>query len=112
MKLLLDANLSWRLISKLMNHFVEVVHADKIPSLKFPAKDMEIWQYAQKNGLTIVTNDEDFLNLLLSKGFPPKIILLRVGNQSTGAIADLLMDRKQEIENLLKSENIGVLQIY
>ena len=39
MKLLLDANVSWRLISILKEHFGECVHVDDIPELEFPAKD-------------------------------------------------------------------------
>lgn len=112
MKLLLDANLSWRLIKKLEEYFEQVLHVDKIDGLAFPAKDTEIWNFARANEFIIVTNDEDFLNLLISKGFPPKVILLRVGNQSTQFIGDLLVKKQSEIKDLEKNENIGVLQIY
>jgi len=79
MKLLLDANLSWRLIPALSTHFDECVHVNKI-DLPKPAKDIEIWNYAATNNYIIVTQDSDFLNLLETRGFPPKIILIRVGN--------------------------------
>jgi len=41
MKLLLDANLSWRLCSELSQYFDEVKHVDNI-DLNVPAKDHEI----------------------------------------------------------------------
>ena len=49
MKLLLDANISWRLGSILKEHYDECVHVDNIQELVFPAKDAEIWQYAKNN---------------------------------------------------------------
>ena len=41
MKLLLDANLSWRMIVNLKQHFEDCFHVDKI-GLNIPAKDIEI----------------------------------------------------------------------
>ena len=41
MKLLLDANLSWRLSKLLSEFFEEVIHVDST-SLPAPAKDIEI----------------------------------------------------------------------
>jgi len=52
MKLLLDANLSWRLTTVLSEHFSECVHVNKT-ELPKPAKDTEIWNYAAANGYTI-----------------------------------------------------------
>lgn len=81
MKLLLDANISWRLASKLKPHFGDCFHVDEV-GLQNPARDIEIWNFAKENKLTIVTNDDDFLNLVNVKGFPPKVILLKTGNRS------------------------------
>jgi predicted nuclease of predicted toxin-antitoxin system len=58
-KLLLDANISWKLCSRLSGIFGECYHVDFI-ELTVPARDIEIWQYALENELNIVTNDEDF----------------------------------------------------
>ena len=38
MKLLLDANVSWRLASILKEEFGDCIHADAIPELEIPAK--------------------------------------------------------------------------
>ena len=85
MKLLLDANISWRLAGKLQTHFNDCFHVDHL-GLVVPAKDAEIWNHALLNNLIIVTNDEDFLNLANVNGFPPKVVLLRTGNQSNSYI--------------------------
>jgi len=112
MKLLLDANVSWRLIPMLKNHFEECTHVDYIPELDFPAKDTKIWQYARDNGYTIVTHDNDFNNLIAAKGFPPKIVWLRRGGCKRKITADLLIGAKEEIEKLLNSEDCGLLEIF
>ncbi|MGK7392431.1 MAG: DUF5615 family PIN-like protein [Candidatus Cyclobacteriaceae bacterium M2_1C_046] len=48
MKLLLDANLSWRLCAKLKSQFSDIKHVDHI-GLPVPPKDIEIWNYAKEN---------------------------------------------------------------
>jgi predicted nuclease of predicted toxin-antitoxin system len=111
MKLLIDANISWRIIKKIVHFFPESTHVDKA-GLSFPAKDIEIWNMALATQYIIVTNDEDFLNLSLSLGFPPKIILLRMGNQSTLAIAEAIIKHKNAIENFHNSNEHGVLELY
>ena len=110
MKLLLDANLSFRLASKLLSHFEECFHVDYI-GLDLPAKDIEIWNYAQNYNLIIVTNDSDFYYLLNQKGFPPKIILLKTGNQSNNLIYSILVKHSLEILELSNSQEYGFLEI-
>lgn len=111
MKLLLDANISWRLTALLKNHFEDCIHIDH-SSLATPASDNEIWNFASVNGLIIVTNDEDFLNLVNIKGFPPKVILLRTGNQTNSYLSDILIRHKEDIHQLCLSPEIGLLEIY
>jgi predicted nuclease of predicted toxin-antitoxin system len=60
----------------------------------------------------IVTNDEDFLNLLLKVGFPPKVVLQRMGNQSMDFVRDTLLRHTADIDYLEKSEDYGLLEIY
>jgi len=112
MKLLLDANVSCRLVSILKYHFGECIHVDDIPELEFPAKDTKIWQYARDNGYIVVTHDNDFNDLISVRGFPPKIIWLRTGNCPRKITADLLIRSKQAIEELLESAECGLLEIF
>lgn len=111
MKLLLDANISWRLTANLKPYFTDCFHVDYI-GLTIPSKDTEIWNYALVNDLIIVTNDEDFLNLASGKGFPPKVVLLRTGNQSNHFIGELLIRHRQDIESLFQSIEYGCLEIF
>lgn len=111
MNLLLDANLSWRLLKPLSKHFQDIRHVDNI-GLATPPKDFEIWKWAKYNNFIIITNDEDFIPLTLTKGFPPKIIILKIGNQSNNHILELLISRKNEIIQFEQSTNTGLLEIY
>ena len=109
MKLLLDANISWKLVNILKPIFGECAHVDLI-GLNIPADDISIWNYALSNGYIIITKDNDFLNLLELKGFPPKIVLLRTGNNSSYELFELLKNNKPMIEDL-ENNNYGLLEI-
>ena len=109
-RLLLDANLSWRSITKLKIHFDDCFHVDDI-GLPIPAKDTEIWNYAQKHGMLIVSNDEDFLHLSMFKGFPPKVLLLRTGNQSRKIVEQILINTKEQIKTFIESSEYGILEL-
>ncbi len=111
MQLLLDANVSRRLITKLQFHFDNCFHVDHV-GLNVPAKDVEIWNYALANDLIIITNDDDFLNLANHKGFPPKVVLLRTGNQSSNYLTTLLINHVNDISDLYNSLEYGFLEIY
>lgn len=111
MDLLLDANISWRLVAELNKHFVSCYHVNHI-GLTVPAKDSLIWKYAGERNFIIVTNDEDFLHFINVKGFPPKVVLLRTGNQSNDYIADLLIRHKADIQALSNTSDYGLLEIY
>ena len=108
-KILLDANISWKLVNKLTPIFDECVHVDYI-GLNIPAEDMDIWNYALDNEFIIITKDNDFLDLLDIYGFPPKVVLIRTGNNSSQALLELLINAKEKIEDL-KNNDIGLLEI-
>jgi len=71
---------------------------------------IDIWNYALDNGYIIITKDKDFVDLLELNGFPPKIVLLKTGNNSSQALKELLENVKPMIENLEK-DDCGLLEI-
>lgn len=73
------------------------------------ADDPDIWQYAKDHDLTVVTNDEDFRNLYFTKGFPPKIILIKRGNCSTNTIESIIRSNLEIIQQLLTNSELGLL---
>jgi predicted nuclease of predicted toxin-antitoxin system len=100
MKILLDANISWKLVNSLKPIFGDCAHVDFI-GLNVPVEDINIWNYAQ---------DNDFVDLLELNGYPPKIVLLKTGNNSSQAIIELRINVKPMIEDL-EINNYGLLEI-
>jgi predicted nuclease of predicted toxin-antitoxin system len=109
MKLLLDENVSFRILNSLLSIFPESTHVSKDGLIK---SDGEIFQYAKRNDFTILTFDEDFYDLQLIKGFPPKIIWLRVGNMSNLNLLNKIISKKSEIEAFEINSEVGILEIY
>ncbi len=99
MKLLLDQNLSFRLVKKLNDVFPQTQQVQLL-SLE-NASDRQIWDFARAEGYTIVTFDADFNDLATLYGHPPKIIWLRFGNTSTDNIMRIFMEKKQTITEFL-----------
>lgn len=110
MKLLLDANVSFRIGRIIEPHFTKVEHVENV--FNDVVTDFEIWEYALNNNFIIVTNDEDFLNIMNVKGFPPKVVLLRTGNQSNKYIQNLLVTKISDLEDLNQTSLYGLLELY
>jgi predicted nuclease of predicted toxin-antitoxin system len=82
LKLLFDANLSPKLVSRLAGLFPDSVHVFDTGLAHFTSDDA-IWEYARSNGFVIVTADSDFLDLVELRGTPPKIVRLENCNYRT-----------------------------
>jgi predicted nuclease of predicted toxin-antitoxin system len=71
-KLLLDFNLSPKLLQLLSGLFPGTTHA-QMTELPPEAEDIAIWDYAKRENFTILTADRDFLQLAERLGQPPKL---------------------------------------
>jgi predicted nuclease of predicted toxin-antitoxin system len=96
MKLLVDENLSPKLVAQLADIFPESVHVRDIGLAR--ASDPSVWQYALQGGLMIVSKDEDFHHISFLRGSPPKVIGINTGNCSTKLVSQLLRNRLKQIE--------------
>jgi predicted nuclease of predicted toxin-antitoxin system len=110
MKLLFDHNLSPRLVNQLADLFPESTHLYTLGMDQ--ADDREVWNYAQTNGFTIITRDSDYNELLVLRGFPPKVIWIRRGNCSTNEIAAILRSHLADIQTLASDSTLGILTLY
>ena len=81
MKLLLDENISLKLVKFLLHDFPESSHIDYLQMQG--ATDTDIWEYAKKEEYIIVSKDNDFRQRIFLFGSPPKVIWLSVGNGGT-----------------------------
>ena len=58
MKLLIDQNISYRILKQIEFDFPESKHVSQLGL--YNATDIEIWQFAKSNSFHIVTFDSDF----------------------------------------------------
>ena len=109
MKLLFDQNISFRLVKQIKDLYP---NAKQVRELGLEnATDTAIFNYAKLNGYAIVTFDADFCDLNTFRGFPPKIIWLRVGNTTTKNLKTLLINNFKIIEEFLIDDEYGYIEI-
>ena len=95
MKLLLDQNLSRKipsLLQELVPRSEHVAHCGLDRS-----SDEEVWHYARESGYVILSKDSDFHQMSLLRGFPPKVIFLKIGNCATQTIVSMLLGHAQDL---------------
>ena len=68
--------------------------------------------YARQHDWVIVTRDSDFIDLSTLYGQPPKVILLKTGNQSWQAAAQTLIDYQELLESVLITANAACVELY
>lgn len=110
MKLLFDQNLSPRLVKLLSDLYPDSNHVYPLGIDRVP--DKEVWEYARREGFTVVTKDADFSDLCMLSGFPPKVIWIRRGNCKTSDIEALLRHHHPDVEALDKDTIMGVLTLF
>jgi predicted nuclease of predicted toxin-antitoxin system len=109
MKLLLDENLSRRIVPFLQQNYPD---SSQVVLLGLQAAtDAEIWEFAKVQGYVIVSRDADFLDLSLLKGAPPKLIRLRTPNLSRAATLNMLLSNQQLVEQVLIDEGNDFVEI-
>jgi predicted nuclease of predicted toxin-antitoxin system len=99
MKLLLDENLSKRLVPFLQHDFPGSTQVVLLGMQS--ASDKDVWQKAKDDAYVVVTRDADFQELSLVWGSPPQVIRLRTPNQTRAAVLKLLLDNKEFIFSAL-----------
>ncbi|MEE8056989.1 MAG: DUF5615 family PIN-like protein, partial [Pseudomonadales bacterium] len=103
-----DNNLSHRLASKFSKLVEECQHVRNVGLES--SEDMKVWQFAKDNGYVIVTKDEDFSFISHVRGYPPKVVWLKVGNCSTTEIEKIIGNNINEISVALDSD-VGIIEI-
>ncbi|MEB0138419.1 MULTISPECIES: DUF5615 family PIN-like protein [unclassified Undibacterium] len=109
MKLLLDENLSYRIVASLQGSYPGTTHV-RLTGLE-RADDKAIWQFAKENDYVIVTKDEDFHGLSGLIGHPPRVVSLCLGNSSNQAVVNTLLNNADTIIAAFLDLDIGFLEI-
>ena len=110
MRLLLDHNLPPRLVRDLADLFPNMQHVRALGLSEAP--DLDVWDRARREGFVFVTKDEDFVELVLLLGVPPKIVWIRRGNCTTRDIEAILRENRDAIRSLAADRATAVLQLF
>jgi predicted nuclease of predicted toxin-antitoxin system len=107
MKLLLDENLSDRIVYRIIDLYPDSEHVKTLALTN--TDDGIIWEYAKANDFVIVSKDSDFHQRSLLYGHPPKFIYLRIGNSPTSKIVRILRDNFDMITQFSDRESESIL---
>ena len=110
MKLLLDQNLSRKLLAQLSTRYPDSNHVLLLGMQK--ADDSDIWYYAQYHGYTLVTKNTDMVDLCVLRGAPPKVLWLRLGNCATTVVREVLERNDDRIRRFGVDDTQVVLSLF
>jgi predicted nuclease of predicted toxin-antitoxin system len=103
MKLLVDNNLSFKLVQPLLEIFPGTLHIRNV--LSITTDDLTIWEFAKAEDFIILTKDNDFDERSQLEGCPPKIIHLICGNKTTLHILNLILWHKDEVIRFCETDS-------
>jgi predicted nuclease of predicted toxin-antitoxin system len=107
MKLLLDENLSDRIVGKIIDLYPDSQHVKTLGLLN--TDDFLIWEFAKFNDFVVVSKDSDFHQRSLLYGHPPKFIYLRIDNSPTSKIVEIVRNNYPVIVEFFNSETESIL---
>lgn len=103
MKLLLDENLSPRLVDAIADLYPGSIHVDTVGL--GATDDNAVWHYAKAKKYVIVSKDSDFAERSVLDPHTPKIIWVRLGNCSTREIEILLRSSHAVIRKFVEEDS-------
>jgi len=109
MKLLFDENISFKLCKRLEDIYPNSTHV-RFVNLE-NKDDSEIWQFAKKENYIIVTQDSDYNDMSILKGFPPYVVWIKTGNSLVSEIENTLRTHSITIRAFFDNQSIGLIEI-
>ena len=106
---LFDENLSASLPRLLEDIFPGSAHLRDV-ALK-GGDDREIWTYAATHGFAIATKDDDFRELSVLHGTPPKVVMIGHGNCATSEVEALLRHYRLELEKFGRDPVVSMIAL-
>lgn len=106
MKLLLDENLSRRLVPALQARFPG---SSQVALLGLQsASDTLLCEFAAEHGYVLCSKDDDFHRLVAARGYRPRLVHVAVGNESNEHILGALLAAAGAIESAFADARVGV----
>ncbi len=99
-KYLVDANLPSKIKPWQSDEFEFVISIDDSWT------DGQIWDYAKKNDLTIISKDADFSHRIIVSNPPPRIIHIKLGNMKLRTLDLEIQERWTTIKRMSKTRKL------
>ena len=107
MKLLLDENLSRRLMPALQNRFPG---SSQVALLGLErASDADLCVYAARHDFVLCTKDDDFHRLVAARGWRPRLVHLALGNAGNDAVLAVLLGAADRLAQAFADPATGVV---
>jgi predicted nuclease of predicted toxin-antitoxin system len=110
MKFLFDQHLSRWLVDRLADAYPLSSHVTFVGIDRDP--DEVVWNFARIQDYVVVTKDSDLTDLAFSRGFPPKVIWLRLGNGTTEEVENAIRESRDAIGAFAQDPEASVLEIH
>lgn len=109
MKLLLDENLSRRLVPALQARFPGSTQVALLGLER--ATDAQLCEHAAQHGFVICSKDDDFQRLVTARGYRPRLIHLALGNVDNDAVLVTLLRAADRLHQVFDDPATGVVVI-
>ena len=104
MKFLCDVHISIKLVKFLISKNHDCIHVNTILE-KWCTKDSAIANYADQNGLILITKDGDFRDSHYLKNTPNKLVKINLGNISNADLLIIIENNLSKIEKLNSNDS-------
>ena len=109
MKLLLDENLSRRLVPALQ---ARLPGSSQVALLGLErASDAQLCEHATQHGFVICSKDDDFQRLVAARGYRPRLVHLALGNVGNDAVLAALLAAADRLQLAFDDPATGVVVI-
>jgi predicted nuclease of predicted toxin-antitoxin system len=109
MKFLIDQNLPPRLAGVLADKFPGSRHVIHLRLDR--SSDHVIWRYAFENDFAIMTQDDDFQQLSMLKGAPPKVVFLQNAQGNAAQLAEFVALQVDGIHHFMCDREASLMVI-
>ncbi len=107
MKFLIDENLSDKLVARLEAMYPGTKHVKHVQLTSHA--DADLWEFARKDEFIILTQDDDFVEMSMMRGAPPKVVHLAMGNHTTKQWLSIIQANAVAISHFAADADTGLL---